>query len=176
MKNSFTKKIETLFEQSHVENLAPQEGIILDKQQLRYEPLDNDRLMENISYMATAMSTPLENWNIFFTRLTPFFEIGFLFSENTLKNQFLYGKQINCQNKIAKLKLPKSDLFQVLKTDPKSFLIKMGISNILHTEKMNCFYVNVGDNIGLILITTKAEPWLRLKMDSLQKALINHQL
>jgi hypothetical protein len=126
--------------------------------------------------MATHMKTTEENWNIFFTRLIPFFEIGFFFTHGLVKNQFLYGKTIQCENKTLRLKLPKSDLFQILKTDPKSLFIKLQISNILQSEKMSGFYVRVDENIGLILATSKAEPWLKLKMDSLQKALINHEI
>ncbi len=176
MKNSLTKKIENLFEQSNIENVNLTQTISLNRLQLCYEPLDNDSLMENISYLATHLKSNIENWNIFFTRLIPFFEIGFLFSNSSLQNQFLYGKQINCKNKSTELKLPQSNLFQILKTDPKSFFIKLGLSHILQPEKMNCFYVRVDDHIGFILATSKAEPWLKLKMDSLQKALINHQL
>ena len=176
MKNTLTKKIENLFEQSNLDADPLPVNITLDKLQLKYESIDNDNLLENISYMATSMGSSFENWNLFFTRLIPFFEIGFLFSDSSLKNQFLYGKEINCKNKSVPLKMPKSNLFQILKTDPKSFLIKFGLSHILYTEKMSCFYVRVDENIGLTIITTKAEPWLKLKMDSLQKALINHQL
>jgi hypothetical protein len=181
MKNTtLTKKIETLFEQSNIElqpqNKIQEKNIALDKLQLSYEPLENDKLMENISYMATTMATPFENWNIFFTRLIPFFEMGFLFCDNDLKNQFIFGKEINCKNKTVKIKLPKSDFFQILKTDAKSVLMKLNISNLFNTEKMNCFYIRVEENIGFVLLTAKAEPWLQLKMDSLQKALINHQL
>lgn len=175
-KDSLTKKIEILFEQSNVETHHNSENYILDKLQLRYESVENDKLLENISYLATNMSTAEENWNIFFTRLIPFFEIGFFFDNGLMKNQFLYGKTIPCENKTLKLQLPKSDLFQILKTDPKSLFIKLQISNILQSDKMNSFYVRVDQNIGFILATTKAEPWLKLKMDSLQKALINHQL
>ncbi len=176
MKNTLTQKIENLFEQSNLQTTPSPANITLDKLQLQYESMDNNSLLENISYLATTMNSPLENWNLFFTRLIPFFEIGFLFSDSVLKNQFLYGKEINCKNKMAQLKMPKSDLFQILKTDPKSFLIKFGLSNILFAEKMNCFYVRIEENINLVLISNKAEPWLKLKMDSLQKALINHQL
>ncbi len=175
-KDSLTKKIELLFEQSNVETQHSNESLILDKLQLRYEPIDNDKLLENISYLATNMNTTEENWNIFFSRLIPFFEIGFFFSNGTVKDQFLYGKSINCKNKSLKLKLPKSDLFQILKTDPKSLFIKLQISNILQSEKMNGFYIRIDNDMGFILATPKAEPWLKLKMDSLQKALINHQL
>jgi hypothetical protein len=176
MTKNLNKKIENLFEQSNTEQIAPPANLILDRLQLKYEPLENDQLMENISYLPSAMTSSIDNWTIFFTRLIPFFEIGFLFSDNLLRQQFLFGKEINCKNKTLKIMLPKSDFFQVLKTDPKSFLIKFGLSNILYTEKMNCFFVRVDESIGFILITTKAEPWLQLKMDSLQKALINHQL
>jgi hypothetical protein len=176
MSYTLTKKIENLFEQTNIETASIPVQIILDKLQLKYEPMDNDLLMENISYMATAMNSTYENWNLFFTRLIPFFEIGFLFCENNLKNQFLFGKEINCKNKSFKLKMPNSDFFHILKTDSNSFLTKFGLSNILYTDKMNCFYVRVDENISMVLITTKAEPWLQLKMDSLQKALINHQL
>lgn len=175
-KDSLTKKIEILFEQSNFDHHQTSENFILDKLQLRYEPIENDKLLENISYLATNLNTAEENWNIFFTRLIPFFEIGFFFANGLVKNQFLYGKTIPCENKTLKLQLPKSDLFQILKTDPKSLFIKLQISNILQSEKMNSFYVRVDENMGFILATTKAEPWLKLKMDSLQKALINHQL
>ncbi len=188
MKNSLNKKIENLFEQSEIASAKTEKQrpiqslkqtdkkIILDQLQLRYTPVDDYTLLENISYLATHLPSSFDNWNLFFTRLIPFFEIGFLFNESKLKNQFLYGKSLDCTKKITQLKLPKSDLFQILKTSPKAFLQKLNLSSVLYPEKMTCFYVRVDENISLILITTKAEPWLKLKMDSLQKALINHQL
>lgn len=175
-KDSLTKKIELLFEQSNIESQPTTESLILDKLQLRFETVENDKLLENISYLATSMKTAEENWNIFFTRLIPFFEIGFFFTNSTVTNQFLYGKTIQRDHKKLNLQLPKSDLFQILRTDSKSLFMKLQISNILQSDKMNSFYVRVDENIGFILATTKAEPWLKLKMDSLQKALINHQL
>ena len=38
-KDSLTKKIELLFEQSNVDTQHPAESFILDKLQLRYEPI-----------------------------------------------------------------------------------------------------------------------------------------
>ncbi len=187
MKTTLTKKIELLFDQPDIEMIAAQKisapkapalktQITLDKMQLQFETLDNDGLLENISYMATKLNTPFENWNLFFTRLIPFFEVGFLFSENKLQNQFLFGKEISAKKKSVQLQLPKSNIFQILRTDAHSVLTKMNLSNLFQIEKMNCFYIRVDNHIGLMLMTAKAEPWLQLKMDSLQKALINHQL
>ncbi len=180
MKTTLTKKIELLFEQSNIETAKPTAPPVavmtLDKLQLQYETLDHDGLLENISYMATKMNSTFDNWNLFFTRLIPFFEVGFLFSEHQLQNQFLFGKEISTKNKSIQLRLPKSNVFQILRTDAQAVLTKMNLAHLFRTEKMNCFYIRVEDNTGFILMTAKAEPWLQLKMDSLQKALINHQL
>ncbi len=168
MKPSFTYQLEQFFELSN-QTQSPSQNQSLKKMKTEYVSEENFYLLENVGYFPA-------DWTLFFDRLSPFFEAGFLFRHNRLTQSFFYGKTIPKIQRLLDLKLPQSGFLKILKTDAKSMSLKLNMADILPVEKMSCFFVRLDDEFGIVLLTSTAEPWLQLKMNTLQKALINQSL
>lgn len=168
MKPTLTYQLEKFFEQSNqTQSSSPYQS--LKKLTTEYVSEENFYLLENVGYFPA-------DWTLFFDRLSPFFEVGFLFQNGQLKQSFFYGKTIRKIQNSLQLALPQSGLLKILKTDPKSMSMKLNLTEVIPTDKMSCFFVRVDEELGIVLLTSTAEPWLQLKMTTLQKALINHSL
>ena len=115
-----------------------------------------------------------QQWQIFFSRLTAFFEFGMLIENNDIQKMFYYGQNID--KKLPKIcfKLPRPPLFNILKTKASLFLRKLGFNHLPDAEKMACLLIRVEQNRYIVLMTKQAEPWLQLRCESLNKALICH--
>ena len=168
MKSSFAYQLEQFFELSN-QTQNPSQNQSLKKLKTEYVSEENFYLLENVGYFPA-------DWTLFFDRLSPFFEVGFLFRDSRLAQSFFYGKTIPKIQRTLDLKLPQSGFLKILKTDAKSMSLKLNIADIIAVDKMSCFFVRLDEELGVILLTSTAEPWLQLKMTTLQKALINQSL
>ncbi len=167
MPKSIIKKIEKLFEP---EMIFEHFSFLSEKSEFEVE--DNFKLIENLGYF----QDPQPNWNLFFSRLAPFFEMGLMFNENNLNEVFHNGKTHNCADAGIKINLPQSKIFSIYKTDTQSFLKKIKIHTFFDSSKLTCHYVRVETGISFVLFAKKAEPWNKLQIESLQKSLINYSL
>ena len=70
--------------------------------------------------------------------------------------------------------LPNSDLFHVLKTPGEAILKKLGLKKIPDAHKMTCLFIRLDNNTSILLVTSQADPWLKLRCESLKVSLLNH--
>ncbi|MFN3453597.1 MAG: hypothetical protein ACK41T_01460 [Pseudobdellovibrio sp.] len=174
------QKIETLLDyDDHFENLNLQKN-------LKFQIERNHEILEKIifDYQDSQKQNQREKqWEIFFSRLTAFFEIGFLikqaknektnFTETQIQKMFYYGENIEKKLPRLKFNLPQSPLFNILKTTGKPFLAKMGLGKLPQVENMTCLLIRLDQNTYVALLTPLANPWLKLRCESLHKALIH---
>lgn len=163
MIQSFINKIETLFENDDL--LAHLEA----EKNLTFEVENDHTLLEKINF---------ENgprlWPLFLSRLTAFFEIGFLIENQKINHLFYFGDYVERPLPPVKIKLPVSPLFNILKTNGQQFLPKLGFKKIKKVAEYSCLLIRVDQNSYIILATKQAQPWLQLRCESLQKALTKH--
>lgn len=172
MKNLILNKIENLFEPEMIlENFS----FLTEKNSFNVE--DNYKLIENLGYFQNAEP----NWSVYFSHLTPFFELGLFFqSDATQAHQLqtvFYGGQIHdCSEAKMKVKLPPTPLFDIYKTSANGFLKKIKISSLVDSSKMECHLVRVQNDIAFVVFSKKGDLWNKLLMESFQKSLINYSL
>lgn len=129
----------------------------------------NQLLLEQIQFAAGE-----KQWEIFFSRLTVFFEMGLLVEGNDIQKMFYFGQTVDKKLPKIHFKLPKSPLFNILKTRAPLFLRRIGFNHLPDAAKMVCLLIRIEENRYIVLMTKQAEPWLQLRCESLKKALIVH--
>lgn len=151
---------------------------LLENQQI-FELNSDNSFLENLSYIHSYIhSQRLEKNNIHsvFTQLSPYFEIGFLFEkENRLSlaiDGFAFGQPIDLANKILQLQLPKSSLFHIVKTEAGGVLTKLNYNFLNSKNNMNAFVIAVSPTYSMLFATGLAEPWLKMRLEVLQKTLM----
>lgn len=163
MTKSFISKIEKLLE--HEEHFDAINFPHIPEFQI--EP--NQQLLEQIQFSGGD-----KQWEIFFSRLTAFFEVGMLIEGKDVQKMFYFGQNIDKKLPKIHFKLPNSGLFNILKTRAPLFLRKIGFNHLPDAAKMVCLLIRVEENRYIVLMTKQAEPWLQLRCESLKKALIYH--
>lgn len=163
MANSFIAKIEKLLD--HEEHF----DAINFSEESHFQIESNHQLLEQIVFAAGE-----KQWELFFSRLTAFFEVGFLINRNEIQQMFFYGN--NIEKKLPKIhfRLPASPLFNILKTRATLFLNKIGFTHLPDAQKMVCLLIRIEENRYIVLVTKQAEPWLQLRCESFKRALTNH--
>ncbi len=165
--NSFEKTFEKIFETN------TQDLTLLESQQTFELNLENHSL-ENLSYIH-SQPNQIDIVKIF-SQLSSFFELGFLFEKQ--KNNFAaiqgfaFGQNISLGEKNILLNLPEINLYSLFKTNASSILKKMNFSFINKNKKMNAFVIKVSTQHSILVFTELAEPWLKLRLESLQKTLM----
>ncbi len=167
MSKSIIKKIEKLFEP---EMIFEHFSFLSEKSEFEIE--DNFKLIENLGYFHDTNP----NWDLFFSRLAPFFEMGLMFNEKKLNDVFHNGKLHSCTEAQIEMNLPQSQIFNIYTTNAKAFLKRLKIDTFFNGENLTCHYVRVQPGTAFVLLAKKAEPWNKLQIESLQKALINYAL
>lgn len=163
MANSFISKIEKFLDhEEHFDAIN-----FPHTPDFQIEP--NQQLLEQIQFCAGE-----KQWEIFFSRLTAFFEMGLLIEGNDIQKMFFYGQNIDKKLPKIHFKLPKAPLFNILKTRASLFLRKIGFNHLPDAAKMVCLLIRVEENRYIVLMTKQAEPWLQLRCESLRQALIVH--
>lgn len=163
MANSFISKIEKFLDhEEHFDAIN-----FPHSPHFQIEP--NQQLLEQIQFSAGD-----KQWEIFFSRLTAFFEVGLLIEKNEIQKMFFYGQTIDKKLPKIHFKLPDSPLFNILKTRALLFLRKIGFNHLPDAAKMVCLLIRVEENRYIVLMTKQAEPWLQLRCESLRQALIVH--
>lgn len=163
MANSFIAKIEKFLD--HEEHF----DAINFPLNTQFQIESNHQQLEHIQFIDGE-----KQWEILFSRLTPFFEMGLLIEGDEIQKMFFYGH--NIEKKLPKIhfKLPESPLFNILKTRASLFLRKIGFNHLPDAAKMVCLLIRVEKNRYIVLMTKQAEPWLQLRCESLKIAITNH--
>src|SRR3989344_1162369 len=150
-----------------------QDLTLIESQQSFELNADNTQL-ENLSYIHSSV-TSTNRTNVF-SQLCPFFEIGFLLekqNKNYAPTQaFAFGQPIRLDQKAITLNLPQTSLFAVVKTPATSILKKMNFEFLNSRQKMNAFIIAISPQFSVLVATEMAEPWIKVRLEILQKALM----
>ena len=141
-----------------------------------FEVEENNTLIENLSYFESPSKNESDMNTFFFTRLSAFFEMGLLIKNNIICNMFYLGQNIEITNQSLYLKTPLSEPYKILTTNAETLLDKINFKNYLDVEKSTCLYIKICSDTGYILFSNLAEPWLSLRIESLQHSLMRMPL
>lgn len=148
-------------------------NLIESSQNFELNP-DNSYL-ENLSYVYNN-TVEKNNLPSLFSQLSPYFEIGFLLEKqdrsHTTTHMFAYGNLIDLKKKSTTLSLPNSTVFTVLKTSAPAILKKMNMNFLNPQNKLNAFVISVSPQYSFLVFTKLADPWLKLRLESLQSTLM----
>lgn len=169
MLKSLYKKIEHVFEHDYVRD---QFSFLQEQPDKNFTVEDRSELMLNL----TLCNSKESDWHILFSQLSAYFEFGLLFENTNLKKSFYYGKNFDCASAKLNLQLPKSEIFAIYKTPTLPFLKKMKLNFIPEQNKLSCFVVRVDTYTHFVLFSTKAQPWLKIQMENLQKLVMNYSV
>lgn len=164
------KRIEKIFEHDYI-----QENFSFLNKLPPFATEDRTELLLNYSRYGTEH----KDWAVLFSQLSAFFEMGLLFkhaeNKNSVMTQVFYrGETYDCKSAKTNLKLPNSDHFNVYKTSSNALLKKLKLDQFENIKDLSCMMVKVSDEYSYILFSKKADPWLRLLLENLQKTLINY--
>ncbi len=150
------------------------QDLTLLESQRTFELNSENHSLENLSYIHSQA----DQINIIriFSQLSSFFELGFLFEKQ--KNNFAaiqgfaFGQNISLGEKNILINFPEIDLYSLFKTNASSILKKMNYGFINKNKKMNAFVIKISQQHSILVFTELAEPWLKLRLESLQKTLM----
>lgn len=173
MIKKWNEKVEKMFDQPQP---TQQLGECEELKKAYHVTLDNQQL-ENISYIFSTMLTKIEMGTVF-TQLSSFFEMGFLIEKTATRNvgavsnAFAFSKHMAQVENLNPIRMPNPALFQVLKTDATAFLAKFNLDNFNTDKKLQAFLMRVTESHTIVVMSGLAEPWLQLRIESLQKTLM----
>jgi len=168
MIKKWNEKLEKMFDSTN-------QDLTLIESGKTFELNPDNVFLENLSYI---YSNPVQKNNIesVFTQLSPFFEVGFLLEKQkntyTPTHMFAYGNIDNIDQQNILLKLPKTDIFIVVRASAAAILKKLGFDFLNKDKKMSAFVIAVSPNYSILVATKLAEPWLKNRLESLQKTLM----
>lgn len=168
MIKKWNEKLEKMFESTN-------QDLTLIESSRTFELNPDNVYLENLSYV---YNSPVQKYNILstFSQLSPFFELGFLLERQknsyTPTHSFAYGNLTNLSEKNILLKLPRTDMFVIVSTPASGILNKMNYNFLNPEGKMSAFVIAVSPTYSILVATKIAEPWLRLRLESLQKTLM----
>lgn len=168
MLKKINSKLERLFDQ----NSAPHflSDPTLTNARKNFEPVDNHLVLENLSYV---FSEDVNSGNLanLYSQLCAHFEIGYLAARG--KQQLtMFGKAWPISEKAEILKLPVTPIFKIFKSDATGFLTHFALLEIDPDKKMYSYMVRIAEGHYFVFLTAIAEPWARIKIESLQKTLM----
>ena len=133
--------------------------------------------LENLSYIFSGEITPEKLTNLF-SQLSAYFEVGFLLQLNNhsrkfhLKDIFGYSKKMALPENSRAIRLPKSELFRILKTGARPFLNHFEMGHFDPNHKMTAYLIPISLTYTFVLVSQDAEPWAKLKIEALQNTLM----
>lgn len=174
MFKKMNSKLEALFEQKPDILANPEYN--LNETQKTFQILNNNQLIENLSYVFEGEVTQ-KNLEPLFLQLSSYFEIGFLMqkinkTDYKMQSAFVYAKKINNTKEYRSIRLPVTPVFHILKTPASSFLKKFNMQTLDPSNKMDAYLLAISPTQSIVLITLMAEPWAGLKIQTLQNTLM----
>lgn len=170
MIKKLNEKVEKLFDQ-------PQQMVEFEELKKNFRLTSDNQSLENISYIFQNI-VKKEDIALLFTQLSSFFEIGFMLERTSSQNLyaptqiFAFAKHLNQLDGLKTIRLPEVNLYKVMKTNAKSFLTKFNLANLDTEKKMTGFLVRLTPTHTFVVLSSLAEPWLQLRIESLQKTLM----
>jgi hypothetical protein len=176
MLNKLTKKLEKLFDNPLDHK---QHALALDEIKKAFVLSEDNQQIDHLSYIF-SQTVGKKDTALLFSQLSSFFEMGFLFEKsNSEKYQvtqmFVYSLQMKKLDGLPLVRLPRATLFKVLETDSQSFLTRMKLSDYDETGRMGAFLIRISETETLILLSSLADPWAKVRLASLQNALMKIQ-
>ncbi len=171
----FNSKLEQLFDQEVQKNIIVDENLLEAKN--KYQASEDINTLKNLSYIFNQ-SVDLENVENFLVQLSLHFEGVFLFEQTLikknyqLKNAHLFNQLLARQSHWPVLTWPNFQLYKVYKTMAFNLLKKIHLAEAFPENKATTFLIKLSETTVVILITTQAEPWARIKITELQETLM----
>ncbi|MGZ3690133.1 MAG: hypothetical protein ACXVAX_01435 [Pseudobdellovibrio sp.] len=179
MFKKLTFKLEKIFDHDSSQNLALEHSI--NEARSEFEITENLAHLNNLSYVYN-FEVNAQNIETLFTQIACYFEINFLlFRPKTnqglskkfkTKNAILYGRNINNIEVWPLISLPNVPLYKVFKTNSHAILKKIQLQDLDREKKMFCYLLKLSDDCVLVLATQTAEPWAKLRIETLQSTLM----
>lgn len=172
MFKKINSKLENLFDQkSHTFYNIPEN---ITEAQNGFQIVNNNHMLENLSYIFSNEINQ-DNLSHLFSQLSSYFEIGFLMNKKdksslyTVKEAFIFSKKIDAAENLKPIKLPTTEIYKILSTNARSFLNHFDMGNLDSGKKMISYLIPITETYTIVVITQTAEPWVQLKIESLQK-------
>ena len=168
-------KLENLFDQNPQSPRIIHEAPKMPKKEFQTE--DSVCALENLSYIFTGEINPEKLTNLF-SQLSAYFEVGFLLQLNPhslkfhLKDIFGYSKKMSLPENSRAIRLPQSELFRILNTKARPFLNHFEMGHFDPNEKMTAYLIPISLTYTIVVVSTDAEPWAKLKIEALQNTLM----
>ncbi len=184
MFKKFSTKLEKLFEKSA--HASPYSEQYFAEMQDDFQIVYNNKILENLSYVFSNEINS-DNLRNLFAQLSSYFEIGFLLKKSskspdksTIYNVALYNvlsafafrQKINLSESLKPIKLPFPGLHKVLRTPALQILNRLGLKSLDPKEKMTSYLMPITDNCSIVVMTQIAEPWAKLKVETLHKTFL----
>jgi hypothetical protein len=162
-------QIEKLFDQSN-------QAMGFEELKKKFLLSENNSEIDNLSYIFTKHVNK-QDLQLLFTQLSSFFEVGFLFEKSgspvyQAVQVFAFSKQMQNLDGLKLITLPQPEIFKILSTDSKSFLNFFKLSELDRENKFESFLIRLSERHSIVLMSSLAEPWLKIRLESLQKALL----
>ncbi|MCK6597308.1 MAG: hypothetical protein L6Q37_03005 [Bdellovibrionaceae bacterium] len=158
-------------------NLNQEQIKTLNEEVMNFEYPDKEIYLRGISCLLPNGEN--EKLTTIFYRLKVFFEIGFLFELNKktelwdLKHNFIFDKTNEVKtNHQGSINLPSLQLFKPYTSSKQNFLKSLGFSSLLSLN-LSSILIKTSETTAMVLMTKQADPWLRIKMESIVKELQN---
>ena len=168
-------KLENLFDHDANASLALEASVL--EAQRQFTPTENTAHLQNLSYIYNS-EVNTNNIESLFTQLACYFEMNFLLVKPDAKQKYktkyasLFGKKINNAESWPSVNLPAISLFTIYKTPAQSFLKKFHLQELDASKKMFAYLVALSPNCTLILVSKQAEPWSKIRIETLQQTLM----
>ena len=183
MFKKITATLENLLDQETNQNFVNELG--LHEARKKYLASENLNELENLSY-AYSNEVNSQNLTLLMDTLSCFFEMSFVFRKPTALSSTtarrlseyqadyvcLFGQKITSTQVQIPAKLPKADLYKVLKTKAHSFLKKFKLQDLDAEKKMSCYLIRISDDVTFVFVNNMADPWAKVKIETLQQTLM----
>lgn len=165
-----------------IENLlADEEGpqkLLLEIGQKDFE-LSTD--LEGLDYAPIeAADTEADRAFLFFSKLIPHFEMGFLIEKDgaawSLQALFNQGELVVHDQKTAalKLELPEISPFEIRKSTAASFLKKVNLQYLQAHPEAQAFLLRLNYDFAVICVTHLPDLWLKDHLETIRDASMKH--
>ena len=158
-------------------NLNQEQINALNEEVMNFEYTDKEIYLRGISCLLPNDEN--EKLTTLFYRLKAFFEIGFLFELNKknnrwdLKQNFMFNKTNEIKpTHQGSINLPSLQLFKPYISSKQNFLKALGFNSLLPLN-LNSILIKTSESTAMILMTKQADPWLKIKLESILKELQN---
>lgn len=175
MFKQLSSKIEYLFDNDLHFNLAQEPSVVEARK--NFVLTENISHLKNLSYVYNGEINS-QNIESLFAQLSCFFEVNLLVTRPKPEERYkiclttLFGKKIDNLEGWPTLSLPEGKLYTVYRTGGFALLKKLGLQDLDSEKKMTAFLIPLTPRCTLILFTKVAEPWSRLKVETLQDTLM----